>query len=131
MILAVGVGGSLGTAARYGISLRFPQRVGAIPWATFAVNVTGCLLLGILVVLLAERFPPDRYARPFLGTGVLGGYTTFSTYSVETVMLAKDQFVDRAVAYALGSIVAGLVAAWLGIVIGRFIASVGRPEEHG
>lgn len=118
----------MGATARYGIALRFPQRVGQFPWATFAINVTGCLLLGILVVVLAERFPPNRYARPFLGTGILGGYTTFSTYAVETVLLLKDHYIDRAVAYALASVVTGLAAAWLGIVIGRLIARIGRSQ---
>jgi CrcB protein len=128
VILAVAFGGSIGAAARYAISLRFPESVGDFPWATFAINVTGCLLLGILVVVLAERFPPNRYARPFFGTGILGGYTTFSTYSVETVLLLKDHYVDRAVAYALGSVVAGLFAAWLGIVVGRVFARIGGPR---
>jgi CrcB protein len=128
VVVAVAMGGSLGATARYGIGLRFPQRPGDFAWATFAVNVTGCLLLGILVVVLAERFPPNRYARPFLGTGILGGYTTFSTYSVETVLLLKDHYVARAVAYALGSLVAGLFAAWLGIAVGRLIARIGRSQ---
>jgi CrcB protein len=127
VILAVAIGGALGSSARYGVALWFPQPVGGFPWATFAINITGCLLLGILVVVLNARFPPNRYARPFFGTGILGGYTTFSTYSVETVLLLKDHFVDRAVAYALGSVATGLLAAWLGIVAGRWIASIGRP----
>jgi CrcB protein len=83
--------------------------------------------VGVLAVVLAERFPPSRYARPFFGSGILGEYTTFSTYSVETVLLLKNNLVDRAVAYALGIVVAGLVAAWLGIVVGRLLAQIGRP----
>jgi CrcB protein len=126
VLAAVGAGGALGACARYAIGLSYPQGTGGFPWATFAINVSGGLLLGALVVLLTERFPPSRYARPFLGTGVLGGYTTFSTYSVETVLLLRAGFVDRAVAYALASVVVALFAAWLGIALGRVIA---RPRR--
>jgi fluoride exporter len=127
VLLAVAAGGALGTLARYGIDLLLPQRPGALPWATLLINLSGCLLLGVLVVVLLERFPPSRYARPFLGTGVLGGYTTFSTYSVETALLIRDQFFVRAAAYALASVGLGLLAAWLGMTVGGWIARIGRP----
>ena len=68
--------------------------------------------------MLIERFPPSRYARAFAGTGVLGAYTTFSTFSVETDLLVKDGHVGTAIAYVVASLVAGIAAAWLGVVLG-------------
>jgi CrcB protein len=124
VLLAVSVGGVLGSLTRYVVGELLPTPEHGFPWSTLLVNVSGALLLGTLVVLLLERFPADRYARAFLGTGFLGAYTTFSTYLVETVLLARDGYVTRATAYLLGSLVVGLLAAWLGIVIGRSI--VGR-----
>lgn len=129
VLLAVAVGGLLGAPARYGVGQLLPTRTHGFPWSTLVVNVSGALLLGILVVLLLERFPPNRYARAFVGTGFLGAYTTFSTYMVESVLLAKNGHLGRATAYLLGSLVVGLFAAWLGIVIGRTISSLGRGRD--
>ena len=129
VVLAVAAGGFLGAPARYGIGELLPTATHGFPWSTLLVNVSGALLLGILVVLLVERFPPSRYAWAFFGTGFLGAYTTFSTYMVETLLLARDGYVARAAAYLLGSLVVGLFAAWLGIVIGRAISRHGRG--HG
>lgn len=123
---AVASGGALGGPARYGVGLLLPGGGSAFPWATFAVNVSGCFLLGVLLVLLAERFPPNRYARPFLGTGFLGAYTTFSTFAVETDLLVRAGRVGLATAYALGSALAGLLAAWLGVAVGRLGADERR-----
>ncbi|MFP5070030.1 fluoride efflux transporter FluC [Pseudonocardia nantongensis] len=74
-------GGVLGAEARYGLGLLGP----AAPWTTLVVNVTGCLLMGVLMVLVVERFRVHPLVRPALGVGVLGGYTTFSTYAVDVV----------------------------------------------
>ncbi|MGH3986956.1 MAG: fluoride efflux transporter CrcB [Actinomycetes bacterium] len=126
VLLAVACGGLIGSLARYGVGQWLPTQKHGFPWSTFLINVSGALLLGILVVLLLQRFPPNRYAGAFFGTGVLGAYTTFSTYMVETVLLAQDGYVARATAYLLGSLVVGLLASWLGIVIGRRISSLGR-----
>lgn len=126
VLAAVACGGVLGSSARYGVGELFPTPRHGFPWSTFLINVSGALLLGTLVVLLLERFPPNRYARAFLGTGVLGAYTTFSTYMVETVLLAKDGYAARATAYLLGSLVVGLFAVWLGIAIGHAISDSGR-----
>lgn len=129
MILVVAAGGLLGAPARYGIGQLLPTETHGFPWSTFLINVSGALLLGVLVVLLLERFAPNRYARAFFGTGFLGAYTTFSTYMVETVLLTKDGYVARATAYLLGSLVVGLFASWLGMAIGRGISSYGRRHE--
>lgn len=128
VLLAVAAGGCLGAPARYGVGLLIPTPSHGFPWSTFIINVSGALLLGMLVVLLIERFPPTRYARAFFGTGFLGAYTTFSTYMVETVLLARDGYIERATAYVLGSLVAGLFSAWLGMAIGRRIGLAGRGQ---
>ncbi len=126
VLLAVAAGGSLGSLARYAVGRLLPTAEHGFPWSTLIVNVTGALLLGILVVLLAERFPADRYARSFFGTGFLGAYTTFSTYVVETILLTRDGSAGLATAYLLGSLVAGLLASVLGVVAGRRISLLGR-----
>jgi CrcB protein len=77
------------------------------------------------MVLFTEYLAPSRYARPFLGTGVIGAYTTFSTYVVEADLLVRDGHSDVAAAYALASLVCGLVAVWGGIVLGRLITRAG------
>ncbi len=88
-------------------------------------NVSGSFLLGLFLVLLLERFPPTRLLRPFLATGVLGAFTTMSTYQVETALLVKDGHGATAVLYSVGSLVAGLGAAYLGIRSGRL-----TPPRH-
>ncbi|GAA4678250.1 fluoride efflux transporter FluC [Phytohabitans rumicis] len=107
VLAAVAAGGALGAAARYGVGLAWPHFL-----ATLVVNVTGCLLIGAL----AELSPPHRLARPFLGTGVLGGYTTFSTYAVETRTLLADGRPWTAAAYVVGTLIAALAAVQLGIL---------------
>ena len=109
----------LGATARFKLAEALPNETGHFPWATFWTNISGSFLLGFLLVLLFERFPPSRYVRPFLATGLLGAYTTMSTYAVETALLLKDDHVATAVAYALGSIVAGLLVVYAGIVAAR------------
>lgn len=89
----VAAGGALGASARYGAELLRPTPEGAFPWTTFTVNVIGCGVLGVLMVLLTERSAewsteaPHPLLRPFLGTGFCGGFTTFSTYSLQTERL--------------------------------------------
>jgi fluoride exporter len=91
------------------------------PWATFWTNISGSLLLGFFLVLVIERFPPTRYLRPFFATGFLGAYTTFSTFAVETDLLIRARQVGTASLYAVGSLAAGLGAAWAGILLARLL----------
>ena len=88
----------------------WPHQPGDFPWATWTINVTGCFLIGMLMALIARRWPGQRFVRPFFGTGVLGGYTTFSTWAVET--LQSRPWV--ALAYGAATVVGALVAAWAG-----------------
>lgn len=112
----VAAGGVLGALARYGLGVAFPRPPTGFPWATFGINVSGCALIGVLVVLVTEAFPAHPLLRPFLGTGVLGGYTTFSTYAVDTERLVAAGAPGTALAYLAGTLVAALVAAYLGVV---------------
>ena len=117
--LLAALGGALGALARWGLSLALPSTSGW-PWATLLVNLTGCLVLGALFAVLAHRSPEPPWARPFLGVGVLGGYTTYSTFAVEVVHLVDDGALALAIGYLLASVVGGIVAVALGsVAVGR------------
>jgi fluoride exporter len=116
---AIALGGALGAPARYGVAQLVHVAKDGFPWATFWTNVSGSFALGLVLSLLLERFPPSRYARPFIATGFLGAYTTYSTFAVETDTLVKDGRAETGIAYALASIGVGLVAVWAGIVVAR------------
>ena len=108
--LAIGAGGALGTYGRVGVDQLVGPPGGGWPWATFAVNVAGCLLLGYLIARLLERLPPSTYRRPLLGSGLCGALTTFSTLQMELLdMLRADRY-GLAVGYAAASMAAGLAA---------------------
>ena len=125
MLAAVAAGGALGAPARYGISLAVTVTPGTTPWGTFWINVSGSFALGLVLVVLVARFPPATFLRPFVATGFLGAYTTYSTFAVETVLLAKDGAAGMACAYTAASLVVGLGAAAGGIVLGRRLAGPG------
>jgi len=125
-LAAVSVGGAVGALARYGLGLVFPHDVGTLPWATFAINVSGCLLIGALVVLVTRWRAAHPLARPLLGTGVLGGYTTFSTYSVDAHQMLAAGRIGAAAAYVTGTLVAAVAATWLGMGLAR--AATGAPR---
>lgn len=112
-LVAVAAGGALGTLARAGIAELVPTTAGRFPWGTFAVNVTGAFLLGVLVTLIVGGRADERLLRPFALTGFLGGYTTFSTYVVEADRLARAGHPGLASVYALGSVVAGVGAVYV------------------
>ena len=129
VLAAVGVGGAVGAAARYGVSTVAPYRDGVFPWGTFLVNVSGSLAIGVLMVLVHAVWASHRYLRPFAGAGVLGGYTTFSTYALESRDLVATGHPLTAVAYLLGSVLTGLTAAAVGILAAR--AALGRRAREG
>ncbi|MFW6775026.1 CrcB family protein [Nocardioides sp. CPCC 205120] len=128
-VLVVLVGGATGTAARAAATLLAPTPHGGVPWAVGVVNVTGALLLGLLLGSLAGRPETGRRRRTrlLLGTGVLGGFTTYSALAVDTVLLLDDRALAAA-AYAAGSLLLGLVAAGLGLLVG---ARLGRADRRG
>ncbi len=112
VVAAVAVGGAIGASARYGIELAWPTPSGGFPWATLAVNVSGCALMGALMVAITELWVGHRLLRPLLGTGVLGGYTTFSTFAGDVDTLAAAGHPVRALLYLLTTPVLVLTATW-------------------
>jgi CrcB protein len=115
--LWVGAGGAAGSMARYWVWKVVAPRSGGFPWATMAVNLSGSFLLGFLAGILAGRLDPTvRFAVFF---GVLGGYTTFSTLTVDTVELLRVGEAPSAAANVLISLTAGLAVAWAGVLAGE------------
>ena len=126
---AAALGGALGALARWALGEALPHSPGAWPWATVLVNLTGCLVLGVLTAALFARLPAHPWLRPFLGTGVLGGYTTFSTFSVDAVHLADAGRWPLAGGYVLLSVVGGVLAAAAGVALGRAWAPAGTEAR--
>lgn len=118
-MLAVAVGGALGTLVRYELALAEPPGTGRFPWATFTVNVVGCFLLGVAATALVEPWPPTRILRPFVAVGFCGGLTTFSTWMVESVLLMRDGSAGLAIVYLAVSLVFGFLAVALGVLVAR------------
>jgi CrcB protein len=118
-LVAVFVGGALGTLARAGFETVAAPEPGHWPWPTFIVNIVGAFLLGYFTTRLLERLPVSSYRRPLLGTGVCGGLTTFSTMQVEIIKMLEQQRYGLAVGYAAASIVAGLLALYLATALVR------------
>jgi CrcB protein len=121
---AVAAGGAVGALARYGLALAIPAVPGHFPLATFLTNVVGGLLIGVLIVVLTELTTPHPLARPFLVTGILGGFTTFSTYAVDVEHLLAAHAVGVALGYLLGTLVAALAATWVGILATRAVGGL-------
>jgi len=119
VLAVIAVGGALGSVARWGVEVAVPQDPGQVPWSTWLVNVTGGLLLGALMVFVVDVWPPRRYVRPFLGVGVLGGYTTFSTYMLDVRTLLSRGEAGTAFGYLVGTLVTGLLAVWAGVLLAR------------
>jgi CrcB protein len=112
-VAAIFAGGFAGAVARAALVEALPYRGGQWPWATFLVNIAGALLVGYVTTRLQERLPLSAYRRPFLGTGVCGGLTTFSTMQVELLRMLDDGHVTLALGYAAASIVLGFLAVAL------------------
>jgi len=118
-VLAVAIGGALGAMTRYGAGIAATRFLGqAFPYGTLGVNILGCLIMGLLVGGFAGREPVDPALKLFLTTGVLGGFTTFSAFSLETIML-YDRRPALAVMYVAASIILSLVACAIGLKVMR------------
>ena len=120
VVTAVGVGGSIGALSRYGLDVAFPVGDGRFPWTTLGINLGGCAALGIVLYIVFERRPPSRLLRPFLAIGVLGGFTTFSTFAVEIVQRAQHH-PAIAVAYLAASVIGGPTAVLAGSESTRWV----------
>ena len=113
MVAVVSAGGALGAGARYAATMAWPTPQAAFPATVFVVNVVGSALIGILMVSVVQLWPHRRLVRPFLGTGVLGGFTTFSTYAVDVSQLATARQVGTAAAYLILTPTVAVLAATL------------------
>jgi CrcB protein len=133
MVAVIATGGALGSLGRWGLAQVLSHEPGALAWSTVVANVSGSFALGALMVLVVDAWPTSRYLRPFLGVGVLGGFTTFSTAMLDLrVLLVEDEPV-RAVGYVVVTLVLGLVAAWMGLATMRALSprlTASLPEAH-
>jgi CrcB protein len=127
--LLILIGGALGTGIRAALEAAYPAQPGGWPWATFLINVTGAFPLGVLLETLIRRGPDSgvrQYLRLGLGTGVLGGYTTYSTFAVEAVRLLGAGAVLIGIGYAIASVILGLAAALAGTLLAARLEGEGR-----
>lgn len=127
-LAVISAGGVAGALGRYGLTEAFPHAAEGFAWATFGINVSGCLLIGVLMVLVSDVWPTRRLLRPFLGTGVLGGYTTFSTYIVDIQQLLAAGAARTALTYLAGTLLTALAAVYAGITFTRW--AVRRIHHH-
>ncbi|HEX6361236.1 CrcB family protein [Actinophytocola sp.] len=117
LLAVIAAGGVVGALARYGLAHLLPHAPGTWPFATWLTNVSGCFLIGVLMVLVTEVWPNQRYLRPFFGVGVLGGYTTFSTAMVDVRDMVTEGAPGLALLYLGGTAVTALIATaagWFG-----------------
>jgi CrcB protein len=131
VLAVIAAGGVLGAEARYAVGVLLPHADGAWPWSTLLVNVSGCVLIGVLMVVIIELMYAHRLVRPFLGVGLLGGYTTFSTATVEALTLLSTGRPGIALAYLVATPVLAVLGCAAGIVVTRLLAgrSHRRPAE--
>ena len=131
ILLVIAAGGALGTLARWALTAQLQRSDEGLPWGTWTENVTGGFLLGALMVYVLDVWPPHRYLRPFLGVGVLGGYTTFSTAMLESHALTSAGRLDAALLYLGATLGIGLLAVWLGVLTARAtVAAARRRRRH-
>ncbi|MGO9144024.1 MAG: fluoride efflux transporter FluC [Streptosporangiaceae bacterium] len=126
----ISAGGVMGALARYGLSAAFPHAPGSFDWVTLWINVTGCALIGALMVLISEVREAHRLARPFLGVGVLGGFTTFSTYIVDIQKSITAGAPQTALAYLAITLAGSLLAVYAGVMLTRLAARRHRKDRR-
>ncbi|MEV0577445.1 fluoride efflux transporter CrcB [Streptomyces sp. NBC_01463] len=119
VVAVVALGGATGACARYGASLLWPTATGGFPWTTLVVNVVGCAVIGVFMVVISEAWSAHRLVRPFFGTGVLGGFTTFSTYAVDIERLVDGGRARTGLAYLGLTLLAALAAVWSAVWLTR------------
>lgn len=127
VLLVVALGGGIGALARYGIGLLLPTTPGHFPYGTFGINALGCALIGVLMVLVSEVYSNSPLVRPFFGTGILGGFTTFSTYTNEFRALLRPGTVPLALLYLAGTLICALLAVSLATWLTR--RAIRTPAE--
>lgn len=130
VLAVIALGGGCGSLARYGLAELLPTAPGRVPWGTFTANVAGCLLIGVLMVLVTEVWSAHRLVRPFLGVGFLGGFTTFSTYAAETRALLAPGSVVLAFTYLAGTLVCAMLAVVAGVWSTRAVTGTVRDRDR-
>jgi CrcB protein len=130
VLAAVAAGGVIGALSRYGLTEAVTHRPNDFPWATLIINVTGCLLIGVLMVVLVEVGGRHHLARPFLGVGVLGGYTTYSAFAVDVVRLVRVHEAGLALTYLLATVIGCALAVRWATEITRWVLGAG-PIDPG
>jgi fluoride exporter len=123
-LAAIFCGGIAGALARTGLSQAFPASAHSWPWAIFAINVSGAFLLGYFVTRLAERLPTSAYKRPFLGTGLCGALTTFSTVQLQLFDMVQAHEWSRAIGYAAATVTVSFAALALATALVRRVRTV-------
>ncbi|MFD9321367.1 fluoride efflux transporter FluC [Streptomyces sp. NPDC060053] len=121
VVAVVAVGGGVGAAVRYAASLWWPTQTGGFPWTTFWVNVVGCAVIGVFLVVVTEAVTTHRLVRPFFGTGVLGGFTTFSTYAVDIRTLFGEDRPGTALVYLAATPCTALLVVGLAATATRHV----------
>lgn len=129
VLAAVSAGGALGASARYAISLLLPHHLDEFAWSTWLINVSGCLLIGVLMVLISDVWAGRRLLRPFLGVGVLGGYTTFATSVVDVQQAAAHGAAGIALLYLGATVIGAMLAVWVGSTTTAWAIRARRPAE--
>ncbi|MEW1890002.1 MULTISPECIES: fluoride efflux transporter CrcB [unclassified Streptomyces] len=119
VVAVVALGGATGACARYGAGLLWPTAAGGFPWTTLVVNVVGCAVIGVFMVVISEVWAAHRLVRPFFGTGVLGGFTTFSTYAVDIEQLVSKDRAGTGLVYLGVTLLAALAAVWSAVWLTR------------
>ncbi|MFH8570061.1 fluoride efflux transporter CrcB [Streptomyces sp. NPDC017993] len=115
----VALGGAAGAVARYAASLCWPTARDAFPWTTLGVNVVGCAVIGVFMVVISDVWAAHPLVRPFFGTGVLGGFTTFSTYAVDIQHLVAAGRARTGMAYLALTLTAALLSVWIAATLTR------------
>ncbi len=119
VLATVALGGAVGSLGRYAVGITLPHEATGFPWGTLLVNVSGAFAMGLLVAYLVDRPGVHRLARPFVGVGLLGGWTTFSALAVEVVRLGVADEVQLALAYVAATFLVGTLAVAAGAALGQ------------
>lgn len=123
MIFAVAAGGAIGATGRFLVGKVMLKLMGpGFPWGTLAVNIAGSFAIGLIVTLLAARYNLSHNWQGFLVTGILGGFTTFSAFSLEVGLMLERHEITHAALYAVGSLILGVAALFMGLYAARYMA---------
>lgn len=121
-LLSIAAGGALGAVSRFCLGNLISRIIGsALPYGTFVINIVGCFFMGLIMTMIIERGMLSASWRLLLCVGFLGGFTTFSSFGYETLMLLQEEKIVAALAYVGGSIILGLMSAALGVAVGKLL----------